>query len=194
MPFAALADASDAREAALPPATLALLRELAHARGLALDLDALAIEQRVVDDEGERVVTLGVEAWAAQVEGLLAAARVDAAATPALPHVTAGGVLHLMLQAFRCDGYDDELVLENVRSVRGSWDIGFHFVLPDAGVDVAEPTAVPDGSSHADATVRGLGDVAISETYVRLFGICLLTVGTMSGAGAFYFDPPTELR
>ena len=187
----------EAREDALPPAARAFLRDAADALGVPLDLDALVIEQRVADAAGERTVRLGVEAWAAQVEPLLL--HLDGGApgavppSAALPHATAGYLVHIMAQLLRCDGYDDEVVLDDLRMVRGAWDAGAHVVSPTTGFDAADPTAAPKGAMHFDRSARGVGSVVVTETYVTLWGICFGTVASFSGTGAFWFDPPAEL-
>lgn len=162
-----------------------LLLDLGVARE---DLDAVVVERRVWA-EGS---------WTSARVGLADVAALPAAAPlPSAPHAVVGQVpVHVMLQT-SCAGYGAQAHPGGLTSVDGSWDFGFHLVVGalagGVAVDTMDPGATLTASGHPDLSALALGDLALRETRLHLFGHCLLLIGEMHGTGVFAFDARSPL-
>lgn len=153
------------------------------ARGVAPeDLDDVVVERRTLVDG----------AWTTETITLADLPAMPKAVPPGAPDVVVGQLpLHFMLQ-FSCAGYGAQPLPGGLTAIDGAWDLGAHGVLPvvagAVALDASEPTALLTGTVHEDNSATAAGSLAVSETRLQLFGVCLLLVGTMSGTGAFAFD------
>ena len=116
-------------------------------------------------------------------------------APPGIPSVLVGQLTqHVMIQVGSCGGYGATSVAEGISLIEdGSWDLGVHLALVPAAGGVAASTG---GDPVANLLViagtdtglsPGVGDLAIQEDRIEIFGQCLALLGTMSGTGAWQF-------
>lgn len=187
------------------PAVPALVAEqlavIADTMGVHARLDDVQVT-RVTTSPGGDVVTQEIDAatWLAETAPTLRAlADARAAAIDpgevTTPDILAGaGVAHGMFQVGRCDGYAIEPIAEGFARVGGSWDLGVHAAAGVLDGGAALGTRSIEGLGHTaagtDLTMMGVGQVAITEDHVRFFGVCILTLGMMTGHGVFWFDQP----
>ncbi|HUR67674.1 MAG TPA: hypothetical protein VM370_00380 [Candidatus Thermoplasmatota archaeon] len=160
-------------------------------------LDERGIEADPADIVVTRTVTHGADVHIFQVP-LSAIAQADPfagtnVAAPAVPDVLVGELtLHFMLQLGNCDGYGAQAVADGVSLIQdASWDLGIHLALGPLGGGVAASTGGDPvtntlliAGEDSGATLAA-GDLSITEDRITIFGICLLTIGTMSGTGAW---------
>lgn len=175
-----------------PSPLVDLAREAAARAGVAFDPDAVVVEVRSTSPDG--VVTVRFESLveaSARLDGSLA--RLPGVAPAPVPEIVGGALIHVMVQVGVCRGYDDAMVAGGIDRVAGSWGIGYHATAgaPSPSLAVADPAAGPRVA--ADSTVLAAGDFAIEETFLRIFGFCLATLGAMEGTGVAWFDQSVPL-
>lgn len=183
--------------ASLPAATAsdsealpAWLEAQLMARGIVADPADVLIERTVLADGAVTRTTVPLRSLSQDdpFKGM----RV---ASPGAGDVLVGQLTsHLMLQVGRCDGYAAQIAAPGITLVQdATWDLGLHLALGPAAGGVAVSTAGDPQSNllliqSADAGMTiAAGDLIITEDRLTIFGICIGTLGTMTGTGVWQF-------
>lgn len=173
------------------PALPAWLAERLAANGIAVDAADLVVERTIIAEGARTTFVLPLSALPA--EDPFGGSRVAPAEAP--DALVGQLTFHTMLQVASCAGYGAQEVAAGVSAIQdASWDIGVHVALGPLAGGVAASTS---GDPVTNAVVIlgedfgmdvAAGELWITEDRVTLFGVCIVTLGTMTGTGAWVFS------
>lgn len=183
-----LAPAAEAEPGGLFEETL---RDAMVAAGLPYDPAGLVVERLVADANGMSLDRATLHEVAEEAESILG----HLAASPAQdedvrPKLVLGGIVrHEMVKYGTCSGYAVRGGQGYFVVTGGAWASGRHWSYaaqdPDVRMDLRDGETVASG---VDRSIAAAGQLEVAQIVIRYGDVCVTTIGSLSGTGAFWFD------